>query len=124
MSNRFTGSIRNKIQRFWRSKYRNYILVTVFFLFWMAFLSPNTIGNQIKARKELRSLEKTKRYYEKEIRHNEEMILRFQSDLDFVERYGREQYLMKKDNEDIYLFVESPNREAKGFFDFLKKKKD
>ncbi len=45
-------------------------------------------------------------FYQQEIERNEEEIARFKNDPEFVETYGRENYLMKKQNEDIYLYVE------------------
>lgn len=94
------------LSRFWKSPYRNYILVTLFFLVWIFFLSPNTVSNQIRTHRELKELKRLKSFYEKEIEKNEQLIHQFESDLDFTETYGRETYLMKKDNEDIFLFEE------------------
>lgn len=93
--------------RFWKSPYRNYILVTLLFLVWIFFLSPNTVSDQIRTHRELKELKRLKSFYQKEIEKNEQMIQKFESDLDFIETYGRETYLMKKDNEDIFLFEES-----------------
>ncbi|MCM1042103.1 MAG: septum formation initiator family protein [Bacteroides sp.] len=92
--------------RFWKSPYRNYIIVTLLFLLWIFFLSPNTVQNQVRTKRELRDLRRRKQFYQKEIERNEQAIQRFKTDLDFVETYGRETYLMKKDNEDIFLFEE------------------
>ncbi|MCM1530981.1 MAG: septum formation initiator family protein [Bacteroides sp.] len=92
--------------RFWKSPYRNYVIVTVLFLLWIFFLSPNTVQNQVRTKRELRDLRRRKEFYQKEIERNEQTIQRFKTDLDFVETYGRETYLMKKDNEDIFLFEE------------------
>ena len=80
------------------------LTVTLFFILWVGFLSPNTIGTQIKAARELRQLKRTKDYYQKDILHNEALIHQILSDPEFVEKFGRETYLMKRENEDIYLF--------------------
>ncbi|MBO8433002.1 MAG: hypothetical protein IAB08_06890 [Bacteroidetes bacterium] len=102
--NKFFSTVRYNIDRFWAWKYRNHILVTLFFILWVGFLSPNTIGTQIKAARELRQLKRTKDYYQKDILHNEALIHQILSDPEFVEKFGRETYLMKRENEDIYLF--------------------
>lgn len=100
------GIVSATFSRFWKSAYRNYVLVALLFLLWAFFLSSNTIPDQIRTHRELREQRRLKSFYQKEIERNEEAIRKFKSDLDFVETYGRENYLMKKDNEDIFLFEE------------------
>ncbi len=101
---RFFTQLKKSAHWFWGWKYRNHAFVTVFFIVWSCILSPNTIGSQIKAYKELQELRRTKDFYLHDIQHNEQLINRFLSDPDFVETYGRENYLMKRENEDIFLF--------------------
>ncbi len=103
---RITFLLRQGFSHFWESRYRNYIIVTVLFLLWITVFSPNTVSTQIRAYRELRELRRMKEFYQKEIAENEALIHKFKTDLEFVETYGRENYLMKKDNEDIFLFVE------------------
>lgn len=93
-------------RKFWNFKYKYFVILTLFFLLWIFLLAPNTVRNQYLIRKELRQMEATKAFYEEEIRKNEEMIHKLKSDRDFVEKYGREKYLMKRKNEDIFLFKE------------------
>lgn len=100
----FGKSLRRYIDGFWGWKYRNHALATLFFILWTGFLSPNTIGTQIKAARELRDLKRIKAYYLQDIQYNEAQINRLLSEPAFVEKYGRETYLMKRENEDIYLF--------------------
>lgn len=100
----FITFVRKGVDKFWAWRYRNHALVSIFFILWVGFLSPNTIGIQIKAILELRDLKRTKAYYQKDIEHTENQIHLITSDPEFVEKYGRENYLMKRENEDIYLF--------------------
>lgn len=104
--NRYYIKISDALIRFWKSPFRNYTIVTLLFFLWIFFLSPNTVQNQIRTHRELRELKRRQAFYLKEIEKNEQAIRKFKSDLDFVETYGRENYLMKKDNEDIFLFEE------------------
>lgn len=94
------------VLRFWNWRGRNYVLILLFFAAWFFFLSPNTLFTQIRARRENREMKRMREFYQKEIEFNEAEIERFKTDPDFVETYGRENYLMKKQNEDIYLYVE------------------
>ena len=51
-------------------------------------------------------LEKDKRYYTTEIANNKESLNELMSSMDNLEKFAREKYLMKRDNEDIFVFVE------------------
>lgn len=116
------SSLQKAFRSFWKWKYRNYVLITVLFLVWILFFSPNTLSTQIKARRENRELKELKAFYLEEIRKNEDLIRKLQSDSGFAETYGRETYLMKADDEDIYLFVEEEASARKGILKFFKRK--
>ncbi|MEG1497904.1 MAG: hypothetical protein RRX93_00550 [Bacteroidales bacterium] len=97
-------------QKIWKWRYRNYAFVTLLFLLWVIFMAPNNLGTQYKLAKELRDLRSMKLYYEKEIQENEKEICLFNTNLQYVETYGREEYLMKRDNEDIFLFIKEKSK--------------
>ncbi|GAB1417300.1 hypothetical protein MASR2M12_00650 [Bacteroidales bacterium] len=82
-----------------------YLLALVAFGVWMLFFDANRVSNQIKLRENLRNIEIQKKYYQNEIRNNQQLLDKFRFDSAFMERYAREQYLLKKDNEVIYLIV-------------------
>ena len=50
-------------------------------------------------------LESQKEYYEDEISKDQQSIETLQNDTLELEKYAREKYLMKKDNEDVYVIV-------------------
>jgi cell division protein FtsB len=52
--------------------------------------------------KELEELEVNKKYYQDEIKRDEEDIKRLKNP-DQIEKYAREKYYMKRDSEDIYI---------------------
>ncbi|MDN3205431.1 FtsB family cell division protein [Algoriphagus sediminis] len=83
----------------------NYILGTLFFLFWMIFIDSNNLVNQYQLSKKLGDLEDQKEYYQerKEIitAQREELL----SNPELLEKFAREQYLMKKKTEDLYVIV-------------------
>lgn len=114
--------LRQGFRRFWENRYRNYIIVTLLFLLWITVFSPNTVFDQIRSYRELRELNRMKEFYQKEIAENEALIHRFKTDPEFLETYGRENYLMKKDNEDIFLFVNQPKSSVPFLHTFQKKK--
>ncbi|HOW26209.1 MAG TPA: septum formation inhibitor [Bacteroidales bacterium] len=83
-----------------------YFIVSVAFLVWLVFFDQNNIISQIKLSRKLKQLKHQKEYYELEIRNNEKATLELMSDTDQLEKYAREKYLMKKDNEDLFIIEE------------------
>ncbi|MDV7393769.1 septum formation initiator family protein, partial [Arthrospira platensis SPKY1] len=51
---------------------------------------------------EINTLEKNKIYYQTEIKQDEKQIQLLKNP-DYIEKYAREQYFMKRENEDIYI---------------------
>jgi cell division protein FtsB len=83
-----------------------YFIVSVVFLVWLVFFDQNNIISQIKLSRKLKQLNQQKEYYELEIRNNEKATLELMNDTDQLEKYAREKYLMKKDNEDLFIIEE------------------
>ena len=80
-----------------------YILTLVIFAVWMIFFDQNSFISQRKITKELNQLEARKKLYT-----NQNDLLKNQKDellgsFDNLERLAREKYLMKRDDEDVYL---------------------
>ena len=78
-----------------------YVMISIVFIVWMLFFDRNTYLND-KLGKEIEELESTINFYEKKNKQNHELIKNLQDSLQ-LERFAREKYLMKKDNEDIYI---------------------
>lgn len=55
---------------------------------------------------ELKSLEDEKTFYQEEIKQTNKDLYELQSNLKSLEKFAREKYLMKKDNEEIFVIVE------------------
>ncbi|MGZ3882514.1 MAG: FtsB family cell division protein [Flavisolibacter sp.] len=90
----------NRIPSFLRNKY---LLATATFIIWILFFDRNDVFTQIQRRGELNELRQSKQYFEKQIADNK----KFSNDLQFnasaIEKYAREKYLMKRDNEDLFI---------------------
>lgn len=83
-------------------KYRKWLVIG-FMLVWMTFIDRNNFMNLYEYRTELSALRNKKAYYQEEIgRMKTDRAIIF-NDSKSLERYAREKYLMKKDNEDIYI---------------------
>ena len=49
-----------------------------------------------------------KLYYQAEIRRNREAIWELTTNYSMLEKYGREKFLLKRPNEDVYVIVREP----------------
>jgi cell division protein DivIC len=87
-----------------------YVITVLAFLLWMAIFDENNFVAQYKTRQKLKDLEKDKKYYTTEIANNKENLNELMSSLDNLEKFAREKYLMKRDNEDIFVFVEEEKK--------------
>ncbi|WP_264521642.1 FtsB family cell division protein [Flavobacterium sp. N1994] len=79
-----------------------YIIVLVFFTVWMLFLDNTSYLEHRILNKQLDELEDNKKYYQDEIKKDEENI-KLLKNPDQIEKYAREKYYMKRDSEDIYI---------------------
>ena len=61
---------------------------------------------QFQNKWELWELEEEKEYYLAEIENTKEDIKELTSDMNNLERFAREKYLMKRDNEEVFVFLE------------------
>lgn len=79
-----------------------FVIVLAFFVIWMIFLDNTSYFDHRVLNKELDELEVNKKYYQDEIKRDEEDIKRLKNP-DQIEKYAREKYYMKRDSEDIYI---------------------
>src|SRR4030095_13029633 len=82
-----------------------FILAGTAFLIWMFFFDDNDIVSQIRLRLKVSEYHKQKKYYEQriaEVRKEKEELLTNQESL---EKFAREKYMMKKDDEDLFVIV-------------------
>lgn len=91
-----------RIPRLLKNKY---FLTFLAFLVWILFFDNNNLVYQFRLSKKLKSLENQKEFYLSEVRKDSISIHHLTTNLDNLEKFARETYLMKKDNEEIYLIV-------------------
>ncbi|MEL6864627.1 MAG: hypothetical protein AAFP19_09415 [Bacteroidota bacterium] len=80
-----------------------YFLVITFFVAWMIFFDKHDVTTQWSLQSTLDELEQEKAYYREEIegvREEAKVVIRDK------EKFARENYYMKKKDEDVYIFVE------------------
>ena len=79
-----------------------YVVIIIIFIVWMTFFDENSYLMHQEFNREIDKLESEKEYYDAEILHDKELIEKLK-DTDELERFAREQYKMKRENEDIYI---------------------
>jgi cell division protein FtsB len=72
---------------------------------WLLFFDKNDVFTQYDLNKKCRKLDKEKEYYIAEIENNKSNLTELRTNKKSLETFAREKYLMKKDNEDVYVFV-------------------
>jgi cell division protein DivIC len=80
----------------------SYVLIALFFVVWMLFLDDYSYLNHRILNKEINELQTNKEYYQNEIKKDESSIKHLNSP-DYIEKYAREKYFMKRENEDIFI---------------------
>lgn len=82
-----------------------YLLVLTIFVVWVLFFDKNNLISHIELHKTLSRLKADKRYYYKEIAKDSTAMEELMTNPKNLEKFAREKYLMKKDDEDVYVIV-------------------
>ena len=96
------NSFLNKYKRFFKPLKNVFLLIFIIFAIWMLFFDSNSWFIHNELNNDVEALEDEKEYYKTEIEKDKKEIKKL-SDDDGLEKYGREKYHMKKENEEIYL---------------------
>lgn len=83
-----------------------YLICILLFGVWMLFLDKNNLFSQKERLAELHKLQSGERHYEDAIAQTRKDLGDLQNNPATLEKYAREHFYMKKDNEDIYLISE------------------
>ena len=98
-------SMLNRLKKAWPFFKNKYILTFLAFLVWIAFFDRNDFYSQYTYRQKLKKLQADKQYYLDEIAKDDADLKKLTTDPKNLEKFAREKYLMKKDNEDIFVVV-------------------
>ena len=88
------------ILRFLRNKY---ILAILFFITWMTFFDPKDWGTIADRRNKLHELQKSEKHLNGLISESNKELKMLKTNAQTIEKYAREKYYMKKDNEDLFI---------------------
>ncbi len=86
--------------------FRNIFFLTgLVFAVWMLVFDENNLLVQYNRRHELIALQKKSNYYKHEIKKVEKQYQELTSSSESQEQFARENYMMKMDNEDVFVIV-------------------
>ncbi len=83
-----------------------YLLTIIGLVVWIVFFDKNDLKTQLKLRDDVKKLQEERNYYAAEIKQITSDISELNTNPETLEKFAREKYLMKKDNEDIFVIVE------------------
>ena len=85
------------------SRINAYWLVTIVFFALTFVMGDSSLYKRYTYDEKIRSLEKEIKHYQKEIEINSKKPNDLHTDKEGLERFAREEYFMKKPNEDVYI---------------------
>ena len=92
-----------------------YFLASIAFIVWMLFFDRNDLASQYNYRTQVNKLEEEKEFYIQQITQVEKDLKELDSDQDKLEKFARERYFMKRDNEDVFVIIDNKAEEEKSF---------
>jgi len=98
-----------KIPKILRNKY---VLTLLLFLVWIIILDSNNLLSRFKEMRELRKLRNEREYYLNKIEADRRKLQELKTDNDNLEKFAREQYRMKRADEDLYIVL-TPKEDRK-----------
>ncbi len=91
-----------------------YFIALYIFAFWLMFFDNMSLWDLIAYKAEVRQLEKEKALYQEQIEAAQNNLEELTSNMNNLEKFAREQYFMKKDNEDIFVIVDESKEGNEG----------
>lgn len=91
----------------WPYMKNKYIITLVGFTVWITFFSQYSLMERARLVRNLNQLEQEKEYYKEQIKRDSARLHELTTDNENLEKFAREQYYMKKKNEDIFIVVET-----------------
>ena len=82
-----------------------YLLTGAFFLVWMFFFNEKDLISEFKRKAKFKELQKSEQHLTEIIKETSLELSQLKTNAQTIEKYAREKYLMKKDNEDLYIIA-------------------
>ncbi len=83
-----------------------YVLTLLLFIIWLLLFDSNNLLDRIKQVRELNQLKNDREYYQKKIEEDTRKLKELETDDKSLEKFAREQYFIKKKNEDLFIIID------------------
>ena len=80
-----------------------YVIIILLFIVWIIFFDNYNLIRQSKIKKEIKQLEENKNFYTNEIKKDSTEYHELLNSDEKKEKFAREKFLMRKENEDVYI---------------------
>ena len=90
--------------------FNKYLFTLTGFVVWMLFFDKNDFFSQMERRRNLQEIEKNKTYFAEKIAESKKFSQDIQSNAATIEKFAREKYRMKRENEDLFI-VQKPAKQ-------------
>ncbi|MEO6135748.1 MAG: septum formation initiator family protein [Ginsengibacter sp.] len=82
-----------------------FLLTGIAFVIWMLFFDRNDLPSQMKRMRQLIHLQESEELLSEKIENTKSELELLKTNPQTLEKYAREKYLMKKDNEDLFVIT-------------------
>ncbi|MCU0377794.1 MAG: hypothetical protein MUC78_05990 [Bacteroidales bacterium] len=89
-----------------------YVLTLLIFLIWIILIDPNNLISRVRDLRTRNRLLREKEFYMGRIEEDRRKLNELRTSNENLEKFAREQYLMKKPDEDLFVIV-TPEEERK-----------
>lgn len=90
----------NKLKKIFSNKF---VLAILVFSIWVSFFDPKDIGVIYSKEEKLKDLQQSESILIKNIKDTKDELDQLKSNAGTIEKYAREKYYMKKDNEEVFI---------------------
>lgn len=90
-----------------------YLLALTLFAVLMLFFDHNDLFTQLERKKQLKALQASKQFYLDEIDKTRKQLADLQNNPAALEKYARENFYMRRPNEDVYIVEDQPAEKNK-----------
>ena len=86
-----------------------YVITSFLFVFWILFLDDYNLINQKRMQDKVDELVQQKEFYSSEIKSDSTKLSDLKNDPKQQEKFAREKFLMKKENEEVFIIRDNKN---------------
>jgi cell division protein FtsB len=99
------GALFKKDSVLMRAIRNKYLIAVTAFLVWLLIFDHNSLIDRAKYIRTLHDMEDERQFYIERIDEDSRRLNELKTDKENLEKFAREQYFMKKENEDVFVIV-------------------